>query len=1278
MDPKPPRQSTTITKLFGVIAGLLLVPQAAANLTELADAPLVNAGSAVIVKPNILFTLDDSGSMAWSFMPDSVEAWRTKVGMRNHLCNKIYYNPATTYVPPKRSDGTDFPEAVYTAARSNGFDTTSTAVNLSTGFQAYDTASSGNTSFTDVTPEVATQAYYFRFRGSGQPTASQCNQGLSDYATGDWEKVEIGTDTSARQNFVNWYSYYRTRMLLMKSAAGRAFVGLSDRYRVGFITINSGSPVASSKYLAVGDFNQTQKDAWFAKLYGQTASGGTPLRQALARAGRHFAGRQDEINSGMSGDPVQYSCQQNFSILTTDGYWNGANGVQMDGITAIGNQDANIADTPRPMYDGSSNRVTTTTTTFTRTYYHSDCRTGRRLRHDDTNRSSRTVTTENGVVTSDVITNLPDALRVNDSICGSSPPNPQSPYVLNVPRADSESTTTTSLGEGISDTLADVAEYYYRTDIRNPSLNNCQGTISGVEVCEDNVFTTGSRAEDDSRRTQHMTTFTLGLGVSGTLNWDPNYKTQTSGDYVSIKNGSLNWPKPDASATQNDPPKTDDLWHAAVNGRGRAFAADNPTSVVLGLSQALSGIAATTGSASAAATSNLEPTAGDNFVYTASYRTVQWEGDIKAREILLNTGTIAQTPVWSAQTELDALVGAQCDNRKIYLFRSGATNNLADFSWNTLACDENRAPSGTATTGLSSTEQAFFSVTQVQQLSQYAVMTDGLNGTVDQRTQAAGANLVNFVRGQNAREGFQVNDAGRLYRDRDHVLGDIINAQPVFVRVPFADYLDAGYVTFRTDNANRAPMVYAASNDGMLHAFNAGAARKDANGNIVRDGNGVPVMDGNPGKEAWAFVPSAILPDLFRLADNNYGNQHRYYVDGTPVAGDVFFSGAWKTIVVGGLNKGGRAYYALDITDPASPKGLWEFKHSASCYDAANLATHYSDCHLGYTYGNPIISKLADGTWVVFVTSGYNNVNSPTLTGDGQGYLYVLRAEDGKILHKIGTGVGSATDPSGLAKIANWVDVALQDNTTRRIYGGDLEGNLWRFDVNDAIEPDGREAFRLAELVDANGNPQPVMTRPELGEVDSPPRTLVIVGTGRYLGSTDLADTQTQTLYAIKDTFPSTTFSDLRDTLRQQSIVNTTRGGKNIRTVSCTGNCDTTAGWFADLPSSKERVTVDPRLQLGTLVVASNIPENTACAPAGSSWLNFFDYATGGYVGNETSVGIQYPDTMIVGINIVRLPGGMVKAIATTSDDKYHTDDTPFATPVATGRRVSWRELIVE
>ena len=856
-------------------------------------------------------------------------------------------------------------------------------------------------------------------------------------------------------------------------------------------------------------------------------------------------------------------------------------------------------------------------------------------------------------------------------------PNPQRagpPYGPNPPAGCSAwpcSTSTANAGGSI-DSLADVAQYYYVTDLR-------PGMV-------DDVKPVGGGAEDDRARWQHMTTFTIALGVSGTLEYRPDYKSSATllGDFAHIRTGTIpagdtsgtgavNWPVwPDPAvnydgfaggsfANWDNPKSIDDFWHAAVNGRGQYFSAGNPASVVAGLSKALAGVGTELGSGSALTASNFKPVANDNFAYAATFQTTTWAGEVTAAEIDVTTGVVSPTPYWSAQTLLDAQTKAQCDNRNIYLLRAGAgaPDNRVNFTWNTRACDAAGNPTGAPDTGLNSAEMANFGASNVSQLSQYYAMTDGSNGP-DQRTPAAGANLVNFLRGQRGLEAFVAGDAGKLYREREHVLGDIVGGQPVYVKGPFASYQDADYAAFKSANASRTPMLYVAANDGMLHAFFAGADPTDAQG----------------GKEAWAFIPSTVLPNLYKLADDNYKNNHRFFVDGTPTVGDAHNGTAWKTILVGGLNGGGKGYYALDVTDPASPKGLWEFKSDpAVCPLLTSAAVgNTADCHLGFSFGKPIISKLG-GRWVVMFTSGYNNINSPTLTGDGVGYLYVVDAFSGQIVHKIATAAGSAATPSGLAQISAFVDASTLNNTTKQVYGGDTLGNIWRFDVNDTIAPSGREATLIGVAKDTNGAPQPITTRPELAELNSKP--MVFVGTGRLLGATDFADTQAQSVYGIVDPLlGSPVYPDLRAALKPLAL---TQSG-TTRTIACSGNtaqCGSVSGWVVDLPESGERVNVDMKLARGTLAFASNVPGvQSVCDPVGHSWLNSLDFATGLAVTNSAglSVSVSNINTLAVGLTLIEVENQMVGLRTRANGLPPQRDDVP-STARFTGKRISWREI---
>ena len=1281
------------------LACFVATPQyAMAALTDISNAPISSAATTT-VPPNVLFILDASGSMDSEFMPDEMSGYAGKASYASHLCNTIYYNPAVTYLVPKKADGTDFANSSFTAADNNGFlDTGNTgnpsnlpsgsATNLTNGYKGTNLNSSE-------------KAFYYKWNGAAAPTVADCQGSAPNasrnvpHTTGSWEKVQI--PAAEELNFANWFTYYRTRMQLMKSAAGRAFNGLNDNFRVGFVTIcPDGSscdsdtavvPVTANHYLKIDAFAPGHKSAWYTKFYAQEPTSFTPLRQALARAGRHFAGKADGINAGMTPDPVQYSCQQNYAILTTDGYWNYGRGKTLTNGTSgsgdIGNNDTNSGLSPRPMLD--SGPVTQVVVTTNNQERYQSRNSGSPSCSPNSNRKVYQTRVETVTVTTPQLgspsTSTSTGATTSTNVC--------SPIAANNTWTTASTTvgapTYTATGS-TANTLADVAAYYYQTDLRGAGSLGALGTDVGTT---NNVPPSGTGPEDDKATHQHMTTFTLGLGLDGQLKFDPNYKTQSAGDFVDIRNGVKGWPNPNPGSantgnTLEQQARIDDLWHAAVNGRGSYFSAKNPTALTLSLTTALTQIQSRLSSAAAAATSTLEPTTGDNLIILPTYTTQEWTGELTAFQIDVTIGSptfgeLLPGVVWSAKTKLNARVKNACDTRTIKLFRAGATDNLVDFTWNTQACDGAGNPTGPATTGLDATEQAFFTaagVDEVQDLTQFGTMTDGTSGTVDQKTAARGANLVNFLRGYRGKEGYVPNDIDKLYRARKHVLGDIVNSQPLYVRKAAFSYNDTGYSAFASTVASRTPMAYVAANDGMLHAFYA-------------------TTDSQGGEEAWSFIPRSVLPRLYKLSDSNYAQLHEYYVDGRPIRDDVFdpASGTWKTILVGGLNKGGRGYYALDITNPTSPKAMWEFTHSSTCFNPATpTINNFSDCHLGYTFGNPVISKLTDGRWVVFVASGYNNVNTPVQAGDGQGYLYVLEATTGKILYKIRAGdgtpaFGTDTAPSGLAKITAWVSDSAHNNTTLRVYGGDLLGNVWRFDVNDQVDalgnpvlpPAGREATLVATLKDAASNPQPITVALRLAEVGSPPVPYIYAATGQYLGTSDASTTQTQSIYAIKDPLSVTAYSDLRvSTLKRLTM--TTSGTDrfvNCDSASPTANCSSTNGWYVDLPEPGERVNVSMELQLGTLVVASNVPANTACEPGGFGFLNFFDFATGFSPAGSTARSGFRVTGLTVGLSIVRLPDGSVVVYR-----QKHTGEPPGkeAVPISagapTGKRLTWRELM--
>lgn len=1104
----------------------LAIQPAWAATTDIAPAPLETSVQTV-VKPNLMLILDDSGSMGLNFMPDGVEDFPDRDCALYSGFNRIWFDPNVTYRAPVDAKGDSYPDSDFKNAKRDGF-LDSSGIDLS----------DPQNICVNIEDGAVCGAYYATYSGSAPRS---CDSDLKYKRFTDSSKW---TDAQ-KVNYANWYTYYRTRLQMMKSAVGLVFKAVSSNYRVGFTTISNKGGKDTGTFLSVSDFDSAQRGKFYEKLYGAKPSGSTPLRGALSKAGRYFANKlEDQV------DPVQYSCQKNFAILSTDGYWN-----KFDETSSYGPKDLG----------GSSN--------------------------------------------------VGDADTKDVTV-----PTPATPFNGRIKDKN-------KWVKGSGDTLSDVAYYYYMTDLRNSSLGNCAGAISGVDVCKDNVPAAGS----DTASHQHMTTFSLGLGVNGTLNYLTNYDSASGGDYYDIVQGTKWWPDPFASSEGE---RIDDLWHAAVNGRGRYYSANDANAVVAGLTDALAKIDSVKGSSAAAATSTLQPVAGNNFVYVAQYVTQKWVGDLIAYKIDETSGVVdTKNPLWSAAAKLKSKSSA---SRNIYYAKqSGSRLVRDDFTFNML---------GQGSGNLLSLFSGACS--KVPALSQCATTLAGNSTAI--ATANSGEAMVNWLRGDGTYE------AGALpvFRVREERLGDIVNASPVFVGAPPFIYVDNGYADFKNRNASRAARIYAAANDGMLHAFD-------------KDGN-----------EAWAYVPRSVMPNLYRLADANYANNHIWTVDGSPVVGDVYDKASsnsnnwkWRTILVGGLNGGGRSYYALDITDPDNPEVLWE----------------YSDDDLGLTFGNPVITKRADGKWVVIFASGYNNVNP----GNGNAYLYVLDAVSGERLLKIPTytsgtlAAGSTSTPNGLARINNWVDND-KDNTTKRVYGGDLLGNLWRFDLDNLVAPN-QSALLLAQ-VRTGGVGQPITTKPELTEVRSgtTTRPAVLFATGRFLGTGDLADTQTQSIYAIRDPLTSRGWGEVRTQsgLKSRTLIDTTdtKTGAKIRTIDGAAiDFVSDIGWYLDLPTSRERVNVDPQQQLNVLTVASNIPLNDACTVGGESWLYSLDINTGlaPYAMN-TTVGTFLAGALTAGLRVVQLATGRTQVIVTDSGGGVTNKDGGGSTssdPSAV-RRTSWRELI--
>jgi len=122
-------------------------------------------------------------------------------------------------------------------------------------------------------------------------------------------------------NFANWYAYYKTRNQMMKTAVGQAFQPVSNNYNVGIVSLSVAADEGTMK--APKPFEGSARSSWYSALYGMATSGSTPIRQALHAIGKMYANRAP-YNYTAGNEVIQFPCQQNFTFVTTDGYWNGA------------------------------------------------------------------------------------------------------------------------------------------------------------------------------------------------------------------------------------------------------------------------------------------------------------------------------------------------------------------------------------------------------------------------------------------------------------------------------------------------------------------------------------------------------------------------------------------------------------------------------------------------------------------------------------------------------------------------------------------------------------------------------------------------------------------------------------------------------------------------------------------------------------------------------------------------------------------------------------------
>lgn len=623
-------------------------------------------------------------------------------------------------------------------------------------------------------------------------------------------------------------------------------------------------------------------------------------------------------------------------------------------------------------------------------------------------------------------------------------------------------------------------------------------------------------------------------------------------------------------------PDQEEEWNSNKDPAGNPdnyFLVTNALTLKQQLMEAFDSIARRTAAASAASV-NSGTINEDTVVYQARFTSGEWSGDVIAQEVF--TGDDPNTDVVERPGQLGKVLWRASQKipapnaRKIFTVDS---EGAKPFSWD----------------GLDDTSKA--------------LLTPDAESDAERET--LGKDRVRYLRGDRTLE---LRNGGRM-RDRSlaTVLGDIVSSSPVYVGAPRAFYRDslepnAPYSAFKAAQKDRTKMIYAGANDGMLHAFNA-----------------------EDGSELWAYIPSPVFKNLHALTKPDYS--HLFYVDGHANAVDAYVNGSWKTVLVGGLNKGGQGIYALDVTNPvpgsesaAASMLMWEF-------------TDADDADLGYTYSRPAVVRMRDGNWYAVFGNGYNNTEADgRASTTGEAVLYAVKLAD-KTVIKMSTGFGAShPEAGGLTNgLASPAVVDIDDDGIADVaYAGDLHGNLWKFTFQSANPSDWKVANAGGEgnpaplfvARDPKGNRQPITSRPQVGFGPRGEGLMVLFGTGKFLEDTDriVSDSNpSHTFYGLWDRNRDATNDVIsgRDKLLQQTIIaeTTAPDGSTVR-VTTDNALNGQLGWYLDLLApgglyEGEMQVTNSVLRNRRVLFTTLIPSPDPCDYGGTSWLMQLDYLSG-------------------------------------------------------------------
>lgn len=656
----------------------------------------------------------------------------------------------------------------------------------------------------------------------------------------------------------------------------------------------------------------------------------------------------------------------------------------------------------------------------------------------------------------------------------------------------------------------------------------------------------------------HMVTYTIGFS-NVAVEWKQDYADQKfniaapmaqtpfgfDGSFADLVTGNKSWP---AMGAENI--RALDLWHAALNGRGRFYAVTKGEDLQKAFREIFEQIKSNTEPAvTSTAASGTNATLNEVGKFTGAYEPQNnWKGFVIA-ETVKPDGTIVATPGWgglNTAQKLDA-PSFSVDSRFVLSWGDKKDFNYKDFGgvpfkWSS---DESR-------------------LSAAQKLS----LQKSNSGANEGATR--GEQRLNYIRGARALEGSDVNGytAAKPFRERLSRQGDIVNSVVWYTGAPSSNYALKGYAAFTLSKKNRPPMLYVGGNDGMLHGFSA-----------------------DDGSEKIAYVPKGVMAGLNQLTAPGYNDNHRFYVDGSAMTGDVdtgigiqdpndpaystAYAPNWRTMLVGTLGAGGKGYFVLDVSNPTSvaetdgspafvegnastlvklDRTIAAAEPAPDCVTGLSGAQKFA-CNrvkdenddLGHITARPVldsnnnmrttqITRMNDNRWAVVLGNGINSRNQRPV-------LLIQYLDGNQELLRIpatvqAPGIGFAAD-NGLAA-PRLVDLN-GDERPDVVYAGDHLGNIWKFDITDLDSSQWRVAFSSNPLFTARGPAsltsasrtkiQPITIAPTVRPNDRKKIVgtganakkvpvggmMVAFGTGRNITKGDEASVDVQTLYSVLD-----------------------------------------------------------------------------------------------------------------------------------------------------------------